>query len=105
MTPGEPKSYFHPASGAVILGLDWLAFGTDVASGFMELAVSSLVVFAVTFWAVKTIQLRLHGDSLHQARMKALAGAVAAGVPFPIGGTIMGGAILALSGLSLLRRR
>jgi len=102
--PLPPRSFFHPASGAVILGLDWLAFGTDVLTGFVELAVSSVVVFVVTYLAVQTIQRRLHGDSLQASRLKAVLGAVAAGLPFPIGGTILGAAILLMSGLSRWRR-
>jgi hypothetical protein len=103
--PRSPRSFYHPLSGAVILGLDWLAFGTDVLTGFVELALSSVVVFVVTYLAVQAIQIRLHGDSLKAARLKALLGAVAAGAPFPIGGSLLGAGILMMSGLSRWRRR
>jgi hypothetical protein len=29
------RTFYHPASGVVILGLDWLAFGTDLFTGFL----------------------------------------------------------------------
>jgi len=99
------KTYFHPLSGAVILGLDWLAFGLDLFSGFAAVAVVSTATFGVTYAAVSTIQRKLHGDDPKTAKKKALIGAAAAGVPFPITGTIVGAAILALSGLPRLGRR
>jgi hypothetical protein len=104
--PVEPpkRSFFQPMSGAVILGVDWLAFGADFFSGFVALAVVAVAAFAITFWSVEKIQLQA-GDAPRQARLKALIGATAAGVPFPITGTIVGAAILALSGLSRSLRR
>ena len=51
------------------------------------------------------LKARLRGDAPRAAFLKAFAGALAAGVPFPVTGTIVGAAILALSGLPSLRRR
>jgi len=111
--PGEPQppkdpipkvGFFHPLSGAVILGLDWLAFGLDFFSGFVLLAMVSAGTFLVTFWAVYRIQSEIRGDSRNAAMLKALIGAFAAGVPFPIGGTVVGATILALSGLPNLKK-
>ncbi len=95
----KAKTFFHPASGALILGVDWLAFGLDLFSGFAALAVVSVASFVVTFYGVLAIQRRWHGDKPGAASLKALLGALAAGVPFPVTGTIVGAAILALSGL------
>lgn len=101
--PREPqprgRSFFHPLSGALILAVDWLAFGLDWASGFVLLAVVALLAFGVTYVGVELIQRKLHGDAPRKAALKALLGALAAGVPFPVAGTIVGAAILALSGL------
>lgn len=97
--PKPGKSFFHPASGVVILGLDWLAFGSDFVSGFLAVAVTSVLVFAATFGSIYWIQTRRHGDTPGRARLKAFLGALAAGVPFPIGGTLLGAAILLHSGL------
>ena len=77
--------------------MDWLAFGADFASGFLLLLLVSLAAFAVTFAAVWAVQTRLAGDSRGRALWKALLGATAAGVPFPVTGTIVGAWILALS--------
>jgi hypothetical protein len=101
----EKKSFFHPLSGMVILGLDWLAFGLDFFSGFAALAVVSILTFAVTFILVSKVQRRLRGDPPQAAAVKAFLGAAAAGVPFPIAGTVVGAAIIAMSGLPRLGRR
>jgi hypothetical protein len=94
-----PKRFYHPLSGVVILGVDWLAFGLDLFSGFAAIAVASLLAFLVTFYSVLTIQRRLNGDDPGAALLKALIGGLAAGMPFPVTGTILGGFIIALSGL------
>lgn len=96
------KHFFHPYSGAVILGADWLAFGADLPTGFALVAAVSIAAFIGTFIAVAIIQQR-DGDTPAKAYMKAFLGALAAGVPFPVTGTIVGAWILALSGLPLPR--
>jgi hypothetical protein len=86
--------------------VDWLAFGIDLPTGFLLTPLVCLVAFGVTLWAVARIQVR-DGDDLRRAYFKAFLGAFAAGVPFPVTGTIVGTAILILSGLprgSLWRR-
>jgi hypothetical protein len=105
--PAKRRSFYHPLSGVVILGIDWLAFGMDLFSGFAALAAVSAVSFVVTFYVVLGIQRRLHEDRPGPALVKALIGALAAGLPFPVTGTIVGAAIIALSGLPTLpwRRR
>lgn len=97
---GKRRSFYHPLSGVVILGVDWLAFGMDLFSGFAALAVLSILAFVATFYAVLAIQ-RRQGDKPGAAAAKAFLGAVAAGVPFPVTGTIVGAAIIALSGMPL----
>ncbi|MDE2291924.1 MAG: hypothetical protein KGL53_07565 [Elusimicrobia bacterium] len=97
--PAPRRSFFHPLSGAAILGIDWLAFGADAATGMAAMALVCLAAFAGTYYAVYAVQRGLRGDTPEQARMKALIGGVAAGVPFPITGTVVGGLILMLSGL------
>jgi hypothetical protein len=102
---GRP-SFYHPLSGAVILGADWLAFGLDLFSGFAALLAVGLLAFAVTFYGVFAVQTRLRGEPPRLACAKAFFGALAAGVPLPIAGTVVGALILALSGLPrLLGRR
>lgn len=96
--PENAKTFFHPLSGLVILGVDWLAFGAELMTQFLGVPLVSVAAFAATFWAVSRIQER-DGDDRRWAWIKALLGAVAAGVPFPVTGTAIGTAILVLSGL------
>jgi hypothetical protein len=97
--PAPRRSFFHPLSGAIILGVDWLAFGLDLFSDFAALLVVGVLAFAATYYLVYRTQVGLRGDSPSSARWKAFIGALAAGVPFPVTGTIVGAAILTLSGL------
>jgi hypothetical protein len=98
---GRRRTFFHFFSGLAILGVDWLAFGVDLPTKFLLTPLVCLVAFGVTFWAVARIQ-RDDGDSPKAAYLKAFLGGLAAGVPFPIMGTVVGAGILVLSGLPKL---
>jgi hypothetical protein len=95
----ERKTFYHPASGLAILGIDWLFFGLEWELGPVSLVLSCLASFALCYVVVKRVQERWHGDDPKLARAKALFGAAAAGAPFAVTGTVVGGLILALSGL------
>jgi hypothetical protein len=95
----ERRTFFHPASGAAILAFDWLFFGLEWELGPVSLVLSCAAAFAATYFVVERIQRRWHGDEPKIARAKALFGAAAAGAPFAIAGTVVGGLILVLSGL------
>lgn len=95
------KAFFQRASGAAILSVDWLCFGLEWQLGPLSMAVMSVAAFAVTYAVVWKIQTRLGGDDARRAHGKAFLGALAAGLPFPVTGTVVGGLILALSGLRL----
>ncbi|SDU00128.1 hypothetical protein SAMN05444156_1365 [Verrucomicrobium sp. GAS474] len=109
--PTQPASFwetfYHPASGAIILGIDLLAFGGEAATGFLDVLFVSVAAFAVTFVAVWQVEKRWgrgHGKGT-AAFWKALLGAILAGIPLPITGTLFGTAILFLSGLHHLKLR
>jgi cytochrome bd-type quinol oxidase subunit 1 len=93
------NTFYHPASGVVILGLDWLIFGTDLFTGFLALPAMCVLGFLVSFFAILAIQQKWSKDKPSHAIGKAFLGAFMVGVPFPITGTLLGAAILALSGL------
>jgi hypothetical protein len=93
------RTFYHPASGVVILGLDWLAFGTDFMTGFLALPELCVLSFLISFALVLAVQLKWTKDTKPVAIGKAFFGAFLVGLPFPITGTILGAAILALSGL------
>jgi hypothetical protein len=94
------RTFYHPASGVVILAIDWLAFGTDFFTGFLALPAICVLSFLVSFALVLAVQLKWTRDALPAALGKAFLGAFMVGLPFPITGTLLGAAILALSGLS-----
>src|SRR5580658_2154408 len=93
------RTFYHPASGVVILALDWLAFGTDLLSDFLALPIICVLSFLLTFPFLYLIQLKWSLDTKVSALGKAFLGAFLVGLPFPITGTLLGAAILALSGL------
>jgi len=93
------RTFYHPASGVIILALDWFIFGTDFVTGFLALPAMCVVGFLVSFPLVLVVQLKWTKDTLPAALGKAFLGAVMVALPFPITGTLLGAAILALSGL------
>jgi hypothetical protein len=93
------RSFYHPASGVVILGLDWLAFGTDILTGLLAVPEVCVLSFIVSFALVFAIQRRWAKNSVFAALGKSFMGAFLVGLPFPITGTMLGAAILVLSGL------
>jgi membrane protein implicated in regulation of membrane protease activity len=95
----EKRPFFHPASGVAILAIDWLFFGLEWELGPVSTVAASVAAAVSCYAVVRRIQTRWGGDENRHAVVKALIGATAAGVPFAIGGTVVGGAILALSGL------
>lgn len=107
--PPEPRraitTFYHPLSGLTILLIDWLTFGLDIPTGFVLTALFSVAAFLTTYCGVYWIQRHEANDSPNRARLKALFGGLAAGVPFPITGTIVGTGILILSGLPFLSKR
>ncbi len=106
-TPPAPRSgrWLHPASGLLILGVDWLFFAQEILTLETTLPLACFLAFTITTTGVFLIQRRKGGDSSAAAGMKALFGGVIAGLPTGIGGTVLGGWVLMLSGLSNWRAR
>jgi len=95
----KKKSFFHPGSGLAIIGIDVAAFGLNAPTGLLATPLIAVGAFITTFAIVFGIQKNQAQDSTGWAMLKALIGGVAAGVPMPIAGTVLGAAILMLSGL------
>ncbi|HUB66034.1 MAG TPA: hypothetical protein VL981_00955 [Candidatus Methylacidiphilales bacterium] len=93
------RTFYHPASGVVIIALDWLAFGTDLLSDFLALPIICVLVFLLTFPILYLIQSKWSFDTKASALGKAFLGAFLVGLPFPITGTLLGAAVLGLAGL------
>jgi len=93
------RTFYHPASGVIILGLDWLIFGSDLMTDFLALPVMCAAAFVITFPLVFAVQRKWSMNEVGPALGKAFLGAFLVAVPFPITGTLLGAAVLALSGL------
>ena len=93
------NTFYHPASGVVILALDWLLFGSDLMTDFLALPAMCVLGFLATFPLVLIIQRAWSRNSWAGAIGKAFLGAFMVGLPMPVTGTLLGAAILALSGL------
>ena len=94
------KTFYHPASGVVILGLDWLACGTDLLTGLLAVPMISILSFLVSFPVIYAIQTKWSKNSVSSALGKAFLGAFLVAIPTPITGTLLGaaGATLSLPG-------
>ncbi len=92
----------HPASGALILGLDWLLFSENVMTLGLSTPLSIGLGFGLAGVGTTLLQRAYHDDSLGKAVLKGLLAGVVVGIPLPVAGTAVGGGILALSGLNKL---
>lgn len=97
-------AFLHPASGALILGLDWLFFsGTVVTLGLSTPALAGLG-FVLGALGTGFIQRRYQQEGTLPSVLKGIGAGIVVGLPLPIAGTAVGGGILALSGLNKLGR-
>ena len=101
----QSSRFLHPASGVLILGLDWLLFSGSILS--LGLSTPALGALGFLLGAVGTglIQAQYGHDSGGMSLLKGVLGGVAVGIPLPIAGTAAGGAVIALSGLDRLTGR
>lgn len=97
------RRLLHPVSGAIILALDWLFFGSNLLSGGALTILWSFLGFGFGGLAVLLVQKRLQHDSTRASLWKGLLAGVAVGLPFPIAGTALGAFVLTLSGLDMLK--
>ena len=67
------RSFYHPASGFVILGIDVLVFGPEMLSGFLDLPVMCVLAFFTTLPLVFIIQWKWSRNSPSSSFGKAFA--------------------------------
>lgn len=99
----QRSTFLHPASGLLVLVIDWLLFSGGVLSLGLSTPVLLVLGGLLTTGTVAAIQQRSAHDGTWKAWAKGLAGGVAVGLPLPVAGTGLGGLVLALSGLNRLR--
>jgi hypothetical protein len=104
MPQNRIPTWLHPASGLLILSLDWLLFSGGVLTLGLSTPVLLVSAALLTAGGVMGLQRRFADDGRRTSLLKGLAGGIAVGLPLPIAGTGVGGLVLALSGLNRLRR-
>ena len=98
------RRFILPATGLWILVLDWLLFSSNIVSAWLATPVVALIGFVLGGGGAFLAQRRKANDALWSASLKALLAGAAVGVPWPIGGTLIGGWVLLTSGLADARK-
>ena len=99
------KLWLHPASGLLILGVDWLFFAPEAMTSGAAALITSPLAFLIVTPGVFLIQRQRNHDSFRAALLKALLGGFVAAIPTSIAGTVLGTLVLVLSGLSAWNQR
>src|SRR5271154_1691252 len=68
------RTFYHPASGVVILGIDVLVFGPEFLSGFLDTPIMCILAFFTTLPLVWLIQAKWTKDTGDVAFGKAFLG-------------------------------
>lgn len=99
-----PPTPIHPLSAFVTIVIDWLWSMVEIpatlsVAGLIALLPIMLVSMATCFVPVLLVQRFVSRDDWGASLAKGVAMGIAAGVPYPVIGTISGGALLAWAGV------
>ena len=100
----KQRRFMLPATGALILVLDWLLFSSNILSAWLATPVVVIIGFILGSAGAYTIQRRAANDAPWAAALKAVLAGIVVGIPWPIGGTLVGGWVLLSSGLGDARK-
>lgn len=98
------RRFILPVTGAWILVLDWLLFSSNVFSAWLATPAVMILGFLLGGGGTFLAQKKAAGDALWSAALKALLAGIVVGLPWPIGGTLVGGGVLLTSGLADARK-
>lgn len=98
------RRFILPATGLWILVLDWLLFSSNILSAWLATPVVVVIGFVLGGGGAFFVQRSRGGDAPWRAALKALLAGIVVGVPWPIGGTLVGGWVLLSSGLADARK-
>ncbi|MEX0611912.1 MAG: hypothetical protein WD738_10550 [Pirellulales bacterium] len=101
----EPPRFLLPATGLLILVLDWLLFPKEAVTLGLAAPFTSIVGFVAGSIGTYRLQRRYALNTQPVAWAKALIAGFLVGVPFPLAGTLVGGWVLATSGLASWKKR
>jgi len=105
LTEPSTEQWLLPATGAWILGLDWLLFTQETVTLGLAVPVAVVVGFLAGSIGTFVFQGRFAGDRGPGLWLKSLLAGIVVGIPVPLAGTFVGGWILLNSGLASLRDR
>ena len=100
----KKRRFILPATGAWILALDWLLFSSNVLSAWLATPVVMILGFVLGSAGAFLAQKNAANDASWIAALKALLAGIVVGIPWPIGGTLVGGWVLLTSGLADARK-
>lgn len=98
------RRFILPATGMWILVLDWLLFSSNVLSAWLATPAVVVLGFVLGSGGALLAQRKAANDALWSATLKALLAGIVVGLPWPIGGTLVGGWVLLTSGLADARK-
>ena len=101
----QRQRFLLPATGVWILVLDWVLFSANVFSAWLATPAVTVVGFLFGGAGTFLAQRRAGRDTLWRAALKALLAGIVVGLPWPVGGTFVGGWVLLSSGLADARRQ
>jgi hypothetical protein len=105
LTDPLPGRFVLPATGLLVLGLDWLLFSNEAATLGLATPLTAIVGFLAGSLGAYHLQRHYGRDSNPAAIFKSLLAGVFVGLPFPLAGTIVGAWVLAKSGLAGCKTR
>jgi len=100
----KQRRFMLPATGAYILALDWLLFSSNAISAFTATPIVMVIGFVLGSAGAYVIQRRVANDAPWSAVLKAVFAGIVVGLPWPVGGTLIGGWVLLSSGLGNARK-
>jgi hypothetical protein len=100
-----PRRFMLPATGLLMLGLDWFLFSGEAATVGIAAPATAVLGFLAGSLGTYVLQRRFGLDSHPMAFVKALLAGLFVGIPFPMAGTLVGAWVLATSGLAGLKSR
>ena len=100
----KQRRFILPATGLWILVLDWLLFSSNILTAWLATPIVVVIGFVLGGGGAFLAQRKKANDSLWGAMFKALLSGIVVGVPWPVGGTLVGGWVLLTSGLADARK-
>lgn len=94
-----------PATGLLVMGLDWFLFSEEAATFGLAIPMTSVVGFLAGSIGAYHLQRKYGLDTKSAALVKSVLAGVLVGLPFPLAGTLAGAWIMTTSGIIGLKDR